>query len=140
MKKYRTKQRDKLIEYFERDVHRSVSAQDIYRELNEEEQGELISLSAIYRNLAEMEKEQLLCKVSKNGETRALYQYVHPTGCCGVIHLKCEECEETLHLDKSVSQMIFSMAQNQFQFFLNGSSAYLYGKCSLCTQKAAQST
>ncbi len=135
MKKYKTKQRDKLIEYFQRDVHRSISAQDIYQDLNNDVAEEVISLSAIYRNLAEMEKEQLLCKVSKHGETRALYQYVHPSACSGVIHLKCEQCNETLHLDRNVSQMIFSMAEDQFQFLLNNSSAYLYGKCSLCAQK-----
>ncbi len=130
MKKYKTKQREKLLSLLRRNGHRSFSAQALFEEYSDEG----ISLSAIYRNLAEMEQEGLICKVSKKGEKRALYQYVNPAECCGHIHLICADCEETIHLSKSVSQLVFNLSEEEFQFSINSSAAYLYGKCANCSQ------
>lgn len=130
MSKYKTEQRKKLALFFESNPHKSYTAQDIYENLGHEE----ISMSAIYRNLSEMIDNNTLCKVNVNKSTSTAYQYVDHKLCNGIIHLKCEECEKSIHLNKSVSQMIIDLAQEEFSFNINGASAILYGKCEKCSK------
>ncbi len=131
MSKYKTEQRKKLITLFENNQHHTFSVQDIAQALSDQE----ISTSAIYRNLSEMVKEGLVCKVSEKNRSGSLYQYVDPTHCAGVIHFKCESCDATFHLDRNISQMVMGVAKDELSFLVNGTSAFLYGKCSNCTQK-----
>ncbi len=130
MAKYQTEQRKRLISFFENSNHRTLSAQEIYSELGDQD----ISISAIYRNLAEMEKDGLLCKISEKNRQGALYQYVNPDTCMGIIHLKCQSCQSTFHLNKHVSQMIIGLAQDDFNFTVNDAAAVIYGQCKNCSQ------
>ncbi len=130
MNKYQTEQRQKLTQLFACSGHRSLSAGDVLQALGEQE----ISLSAIYRNLKEMEKEGIICKVAQKGHAEALYHYVDPQSCYGIIHLKCDSCEEIYHLNRHVSAMILGMAHEEFGFVPNQTGAFLYGKCKNCSQ------
>ncbi len=129
MARYQTEQRRALAELFEQSSHRAFSVQELYAEL----QGYGISVSAIYRNLADMERQGLVCKIAKKGHKSALYQYVDPHHCAGVIHLKCHACDATFHLNQHVSQMVLGMAAQDFAFEVN-SAAVLYGECDSCSQ------
>ncbi len=131
MSKYQTEQRRKLITLFENSPHQTLSAQDIANALCD--QG--ISISAIYRNLSDMVKDGTLCKVSEKNRSGSLYQYVDPDHCAGIIHFKCESCDTTYHLDRNISQMIMGIARDSFSFDVNGSAAFLYGKCDKCSKK-----
>ncbi len=131
MVKYKTEQRKKLVELISRHNHHSFSAQDIFSEIGSKD----ISMSAIYRNLAELEDEGIICKVSDKKRAGTLFQYVNPKSCRGIIHLKCEECDNTYHLTSYISKMIFDMAEDEFNFKTNNSSAFLYGKCEECLKK-----
>ncbi len=135
MSKYKTEQRKKLITLFENSPHRTLSAQDIASSFDEQE----VSISAIYRNLSEMVAEGLLCKVSGQNRSGSLYQYVDPEHCAGVVHFKCECCDATFHLDRNISQMIINIAKDHHGFSVNGSAAFLYGKCANCSQKLVDS-
>lgn len=130
MSKYQTEQRKKLISLFKGNRHRTLSVQDIAIALD----GQGISTSAIYRNLSEMVRDGLLCKVSEQNRAGSLYQYVDPEHCAGVLHFKCESCDATFHLDKNISQMIINIAKEYHNFSVNGSAAFLYGKCENCIQ------
>ena len=131
MSKYNTEQRKKLISYFENNSHRSVSAQDIYATLQSQD----ISMSAIYRNLAEMEKENLICKVNENNRSSICYQYIDPVKCINAIHLKCQHCDSTIHLNHHISELVSGYAKEEYGFALNFVGAFLYGKCATCSQK-----
>ena len=130
MKKYRTEQRKQLIEFFEKNTHRSFSAQDIYNVLCDQH----VSMSAIYRNLAYMEKTGIIHKVSGNARSGVFYQYVDPLKCIDVVHLKCEDCDTTLHLNHHISQMIIAYAKEEQNFIINSFGSFLYGKCATCSQ------
>ncbi|MFI3243623.1 MAG: transcriptional repressor [Akkermansia sp.] len=132
-KKYQTKQRKSILDLFELSGHRALSAQDVAASLGDDS----ISISSIYRNLAEMEKTGLLCRVSEKNRGAALYQYVNPQSCSGIIHLKCQDCQETYHLDCCVSDMVFAMAEKNFHFQVNHSTPFLLGLCERCRAKAA---
>ncbi len=130
MSKYQTTQRRILIDFFKKSNHRTLSAQEIHDELSVHN----ISVSAIYRNLAEMEEQGLVCKVSAKSRSSALYQYIDPEECVGVIHLKCQECQATFHINRHISKMIMGIAHDDFNFTVNTSAAFLYGKCDNCSQ------
>lgn len=131
MSKYKTEQRKTLLDLFEHSKHYAFSAGQIQEALCDKE----VSISAIYRNLSEMVEEGLLCKVSEKNRPGTLYQYVDPEHCVGVIHFKCQSCNETFHLDRNISQMIISLAKDNFAFNVNGKAAFLYGECDNCSQK-----
>ena len=131
MSKYKTEQRKTLIDYFESNNHRSLSAQDIHTDLKE--QG--ISISAIYRNLAEMEKDGIVYKVAENSRPGVFYQYIDPDKCTNLIHLKCITCDATLHLNKHISQMMVAYAKDEYGFVINCTGAFMYGECAICSQK-----
>ncbi len=130
MSKYQTEQRQKILEAFKNNEHNSFSAQDILKKCGNDD----ISISAIYRNLKIMEEEGLICKVVDNKKSEALYHYVKPDVCFGVIHLKCETCEKTYHLNKHISNMLINIAKDELDFNVSESSAFLFGKCDNCSQ------
>ncbi len=131
MSKYNTEQRRQLLNLFEESEHKTLSAQEILNELGEN----IISISAVYRNLAEMRKEGIVCKISEKNRQGTRYQYVSPKNCKGIVHLKCNDCDSTIHLNKNVSQLIFAMAKDEHGFEINNSSAFLYGQCDKCSNK-----
>lgn len=131
MSKYQTEQRKKLISLFESNPHQSYSVQDIHAFLGEDD----ISISAIYRNISEMLKQGILIKIRDKNCSGTLYQYVNSVHCEGIIHFKCESCDNTFHLSKSISQMLVNLAEEDYSFILNSSSTFLYGECANCSQK-----
>ena len=131
MKKYKTEQRKLLLSFFENSKHRAISVQDVYRELCEEG----ISMSAIYRNLSEMEMEGVVHKVTNTTSSSVLYQYIDPIECADAIHLKCEVCDTTLHLNHHIVQMMLNYAKEAQGFEINHSGIFMYGKCENCSQK-----
>ncbi len=130
MSKYQTEQRQKLLEVFKGSDNQSFSASDIIKKCENDD----ISVSAIYRNLKSMENDGLICKVMDNKRSEALYHYVNPDNCVGVIHLKCENCENTYHINKHISNMIMNLAKEDFKFSINSKTAFLYGICDNCSQ------
>ncbi len=136
MSKYQTEQRQKLLKLFKMSDHQTLSARDILDKFNNEE----ISISAIYRNLKEMEKEGHICKVVEKGRSEALYQYVHPHSCVGIIHLKCENCDNTYHINRHISHMIINLANDDFNFTIKDTSAVLYGLCNTCVEQGNKLT
>ncbi len=128
MNKYQTDQRQKLLQLFQNSGHDYFSALDIFNSLNSED----ISMSAIYRNIKDMENEGVICKVNEKGRQEALYHYVNPESCLGVVHLKCEKCKNTYHLNRHISNMITCIAKDVFNFSLNNAGAFLYGVCDKC--------
>ncbi len=130
MNRYQTEQRKKLLKLFKDREHCSLSAQDVYNELADKE----ISMSAIYRNLADMENEGLICRVEEKNRTGALYHYVNPSSCVGIIHLKCRSCDCTVHLNEHISKMVIGIARDDYKFNVNNCGAYIYGQCENCSQ------
>ncbi len=129
MTKYKTEQRKKLIDFFQKNMHRSVSAQDIYDSLDSRD----ISMSAIYRNLSDMENDGQICRVNDSIRQGMFYQYMDPDHCFNVVHLKCKKCDATFHLNQHISQMMVGYAKEEYDFKINCTGAFLYGECEKCS-------
>ncbi len=128
MKKYNTEQRKLLIDFFKNSSHNSLSAADVYNALKDSG----IGMSSVYRNIAEMEAEGIIRRVSEKTNNKSLYQYIHPEHCIGIVHLICEKCNATFHLNRHISHMLTNIALENNNFHINEGNAVLYGTCENC--------
>ena len=134
MKNYNTDQRTLIKNNIKQKVHQSFTAKELHEELKDSN----VSLSAIYRNLADFEKDGTICRVFEKERSETLYQYLDSCTCEGVLHLKCETCNNTYHLNAHITQMIEGLSKDLNNFNLNKSMLFLYGKCSDCLNKEEQ--
>ncbi len=82
-----------------------------------------------------MEKEGVLCRVTNIMYPReTFYQYIDPEKCCGSLHLICNICNDSLHLDKHVSKLISGVALDSHGFAVNEEKSVIYGTCENCSQ------
>lgn len=125
MKKYSTKQREVLMEFFELHPHKQFTAHEIASELSEE-----ISQSAVYRNLSEMEKDGIISRSIKEGCRESMYQYTMAEECKNAIHLTCVKCGNIKHMDASIAESMRKAALEKNEFFIG--NAMLYGVCGNC--------
>ncbi len=127
---YLTDQRKILSNFFKNNLHETFSVKQLEKQLGSKG----ISKSAIYRNLSIMEQEGVLCRVANDGNRELLYQYIDPESCCGIIHLICDKCNETHHLNRHISEMIAGLALENFGFKVSKHKAVIYGTCENCSQ------
>ncbi len=130
MAQYSTDQRKTLRMFFMENNHETFSAKQIEEKLKNSN----ISISAIYRNLALMEKDGELCRIAGQNSRETLYQFNHTESCSGALHLVCDKCSITKHLNKYVSELISNMALDNFGFKVNNQKTIIYGLCENCSQ------
>lgn len=128
---YKTKQRDVILKFFEKNHDKNFTVTEIFENVKNEN----ISLSAIYRNLAELEKAGKVRKLSKNGSTSAYYQFIGCEKCSGHVHLSCIDCGKTVHLSSADSNFISSNVLKNSHFDPDASGAVIFGMCSACSRK-----
>lgn len=125
---YNTKQREILLDFFNKNHDKSFSAKEIASMLD----GMNISVSAVYRNLSELEKNGKVRKTSKNGSRDAYYQYVDCEDCKGHLHLSCTKCGSTTHLDDNQTKILLDVVASNANFNIDKNSTVLYGLCKKC--------
>lgn len=130
MSKYSTKQRKALVDFLNSHIDEQLSAKEIADNLKE--QG--ISLSAVYRNIAELESEGQLKRSSKSGSRKIYYQYTASKHCKNSLHLSCEKCGKTFHMEDSGAGKIIDELKKCNGFNLDKSSTVLFGVCADCNK------
>lgn len=124
--KYNTKQREKLIDFFDKNKDKSLSAKEIALVIKD------ISPSAIYRNLIELERDGSIRRVAKSGSRKAYYQYISPNSCKGHLHLSCTKCGKTTHLDDKKAHFFVENVLKDEDFNIDEDTTILYGVCKKC--------
>ena len=128
MPKYMTKQRKILLAYLSRYADESLTAHQIADALAEHD----ISISAVYRNLADLESEHKVRRMTKGGQREIYYQYADAEACRASLHLSCQKCGRTYHMDMiGANILVNSVAQNE-RFEIDRANAVLYGVCEAC--------
>ena len=127
---YRTKQREILMDFFNNNHDKVVSAEEIANSLIT--MG--ISLSAVYRNLAELESEGKIRKVTKSGTRKTYYQFMDCCECKDHLHIICSKCGRTDHLKDNKSSQIVQQVLHSVHFNSNKSNVVLYGLCEKCSR------
>lgn len=130
MAKYMTKQRKTLLAHLQAHADETFSASQILEALADE----TISVSAIYRNLADLEQEGKLKRTTRTGSQEVCYRYTDAEKCRGHLHLSCERCGKTFHMEQRDADMLADKLEKAEGFALNRSDTVLYGLCSECQQ------
>ncbi len=130
MPKYMTKQRKLLLEYLSRHADEKLTARQIEQALS----GEGVSISAVYRNLSELEKDGRLRRVGQSGSREAVYQYADEAHCKDRLHLSCEKCGRTYHMNLPGAEMLINNLAQSDEFTIDKANTVLYGVCRECKE------
>lgn len=128
MPKYMTKQRKALLAFLSAHADEELSARQLETALSDVG----VSISAVYRNLSDLEKEGKIRRVSKSGVREVLYQYIDSDVCRGFLHLSCEKCGKTYHMNMRGTEMLMNSLEQSDNFFINKANTVLYGVCKDC--------
>lgn len=131
MGKYNTKQRDMLIDFLRQNIDKNLSAREIHAGITDS----AISLSAVYRNLIELEAEGKVHKVKKGNLRDVSYRYTDENTCRNFIHLSCENCGRTIHLNSDTSEQIITNIEKAKNFSIDSLKTVIYGICEDCKKK-----
>ncbi len=131
--KYKTKQREILLDYLESVPGVHITAGDVCEYLKK--QGANIGQSTVYRQLESLVAEGIVNKYIIDGNSPACFEYVgmdshaDPEIC---FHCKCEKCGKLIHLHcdelKEIQVHLFS----EHQFKLDPLRTVFYGLCEQC--------
>lgn len=131
MPKYMTKQRKALLNYLSMHADERLSA----KQLEDALKIEGISISAVYRNLSELEKEGKVRRVNNSGSREVFYQYTDGAHCKDCLHLSCEKCGKTYHMNSAVAQTLIENLAQSDEFTIDKANTVLYGVCGDCREK-----
>ena len=131
MPKYMTKQRKALLEFLSAHADEELTAKQMEQALSE--QG--ISISAVYRNLAELEKEGKVRRSSKSGSREVYYLYTDGSECRDCLHLSCEKCGKTYHMNIPGMEMLIENLASSDEFAIDRKNTVLYGVCKSCQKE-----
>ncbi len=131
--KYKTKQREILLRYFETipGVHFTAAEACGYFK----EQGASIGQSTVYRQLETFVDEGILNKYIIDGNSPACFEYVGinshiEADTC--FHCKCEKCGKLIHLHCDELEEIQKHLYEVHRFKLNPMRTVFYGLCEQC--------
>ena len=131
--KYKTKQREILLGYFETVPGVHVTASDVCEYFKSHDAP--IGQSTIYRNLESLVDEGIIKKYNIDGNSPACFEYVEPEShedaeIC--FHCKCEKCGRLIHLHCDELNEMQSHLMADHRFKLNPVRTVFYGLCEQC--------
>lgn len=128
-KKYNTRQKNELLEFFKENKNSCFLAKDIIKNSS-------VSLgeATIYRTLSRFVEEGVLKKFISPEGSGAYYQYNECTDHCDChFHLKCVKCGTLIHMDCDFMAHMTDHIKDEHGFFVDNSRTTLYGTCKNCS-------
>lgn len=131
---YKTKQKEKILDYLIRNKEKHTNVQEIITFLTAE--GNPIGTATIYRQLDKLVDCGMVRRYNFDGKTGACYQYIeNKEECHEHFHLKCTVCGKLIHLNCDRLSNINSHIFEKHGFQVDPSQTVFYGKCSECLSK-----
>lgn len=138
--KYKTKQRELLLEFFQAAPGVHITAGDVCDHFKTHEPP--IGPSTVYRQLESLVDEGILNKYIIDSGSPACFEYVAPDShhthegeSC--YHCKCEKCGKLIHLHCNEIREIQSHLMEKHHFQLDPLRTVFYGVCEDCLALAA---
>ena len=128
MANYMTGQRRELINFLESNPDRTFTAREIADAMAERG----VSRSAVYRNLARLEENGEISRSVKGGSSENYYSYVASENCHNFLHLTCEKCGKTVHMNVDISEKMINDLNSFDGFSVDKKKTVLYGVCAEC--------
>ena len=134
--KYKTKQREILLEYLRSVPGVHITASDVCEYLKEK--GAPIGQSTVYRQLESLVDEGIINKYIIDANSPACFEYVdqdsHEAGeFC--FHCKCEQCGKLIHLHCDELEAIQEHMYREHSFKMDPVRTVFYGLCETCIRK-----
>ncbi len=131
--KYKTKQRERLVEYFKSVAGEHITAGDVCTYFKE--QGASIGQSTVYRQLESLVEEGVINKYVIDANSPACFEYSSHDGhkegeVC--FHCKCEKCGRLIHLKCEELIGIADHLYEEHSFRLDPKRTVFYGVCEEC--------
>lgn len=131
---YRTRQKEKILQYLIDHAGQHITAQEISRHLSDS--GNPVGTATIYRCLEHLVDEGNLRKYTIDSRTGACYEYVPLTGeCRRHFHFKCLQCSKLYHVECEQLSALDSHMLEHHGFVIDHSKTVLYGICETCRRK-----
>ncbi len=131
--KYKTKQREMLIEYLESVPGVHITAGEVCEYLKKK--GASIGQSTVYRQLESLVDEGLLNKYIVDGSSPACFEYAGAEGHADAelcFHCKCEKCGRLIHLHCDEIEVMQMHLFSEHQFKMDPLRTVFYGLCEQC--------
>lgn len=132
---YKTKQKQSILSYLERNKDKCLTAEAIYGELSKDEKS--VGLTTIYRTLKALTESGVVREYSATKGRTATYQYVERQNCTGHLHLKCVVCGNVHHVDCDFNDSISGHFLSHHNFKMDNARTVIYGTCKDCCEKEA---
>mgnify|MGYP004527304383 CR=1 FL=1 len=123
-KKYKTKQRDEILRFFEENQGECFSAREVAKKV---EAGE----ATVFRTIAFLCENGYLRRF-KGDSSSAFYQYNLCPMHGAHIHLMCEKCGSIIHMDCSFVDDLRRHFKDEHSFELDCAKTIIYGTCADC--------
>lgn len=97
-----------------------------------------VGTTTIYRQLGNFINQGLINKYVIDEKSPACFQYVGSQTSCNhskCVHLKCDGCNELIHIDDSEIQTLTKSLQKNSGFNIDFHRTVFYGKCKKCSIK-----
>lgn len=137
--KYKTRQREYLIEYLKTVEGQHITAADVCAYF--EKEGIPIGQSTVYRQLENLVEEGIINKYIIDATSPACFEYpqnirqVEGKEC---FHCKCEKCGALIHLQCEELAMIRGHLIEHHAFILDPLRTVFYGICQNCSDPSLQ--
>lgn len=123
---YNTKQRDEIVEFFNKHRGKCFTAKDLIKS------GEVsVGEATVYRTLSRLTKQGLLKRYT-DGESGAAYQLNESEECFGHFHLKCINCGKLIHMDCEFMSDMKNHIESSHGFAVDIGKTVIYGVCAEC--------
>lgn len=138
---YHTKQKARILAYFEENPHRHITAAELIQALSQN--GTPIGAATVYRQLERLEQNGLLRRYAADERGSACWQYggeeAKAGTCHSHFHLKCTECGILIHLDCTHLAELTGHVRADHGFAIAPERTTFYGICSQCSQSDTDS-
>ena len=131
--KYKTKQREILLNYLETSSGVHITASDVCEYFKE--RGASIGQSTVYRQLERLVDEGVINKYTIDGNSPACFEFVGSHAHADAdtcYHCKCEKCGKLIHLHCDEMEVIQSHLYEEHRFKMNPIRTVFYGICEQC--------
>ena len=128
---YKTKARSAIMDYLKSHAEERFTAGDIYRKLNEREEG--IDRATVYRNLDRLWEEGALVRYREADNNATLYQFIGEKETCNQhMHAQCSECGKIFHLENDFVEDFTDHMHSVYGIDIDPGKTMIVGKCEEC--------
>ena len=130
---YKTKQRERILDYLKTVPGEHVTVTDICAHLKQRQQ--TVGQTTVYRHLERLVDEGVVNKYNLDSNSPACFEFIPDGEHCKVdscYHCKCEKCGKLIHLHCDEMKEFAEHLNQHHQFVLDSKRTVFYGICDEC--------